>query len=410
MRYLSLICLLAIINLYAAPIKVKVTLAEQKEFAKFTKEEVAKILKLSSEIIDKGYGKKVTFEVSRQISFTKLYEEKKKDMHPFIPPKELYYDIFNDKIDRFRKHILATTKKYGSVKEINVLLGNKKGFKTYKEQSDYLIKLYLERLNSIKQLKGLKGESVITKENWKNYSFRHWFDMINSEFFRNDFELYLCNSILLDDDLPYAAPHTLMRGGIVNGCSYMASNLVGIFYAPMLHKAEIFKSLRDGELTRNESIKAVSYIIAHEMGTHLLMQYRDQYDHKNCLSVPPKGLDYKAYIKGFKNGFDCKRKHPLERDYSPGKGMQIATVAKAQGKLEEMIYKLTDLIDETEHEEDLAKLFNSGGWCFFYKGTHDEAFLAFQEAIRLDKKVYEAHYMNVFGLKSAKEFPWNQKK
>lgn len=387
-------------------IEIEVIIANHSDLPKFNKKELINIFDHSSRSIKEAYKKEIVFRIISETTLANLYINEKLRVGTYAPKREWYFGIYDDSLKRFEKNIHNNTKKYGSLEALNLLIGGDKKYSSYKDISSFLSKMFKERLELIKNIKGVNNRNLINNKNWELFSFRHWFDYINSKDYTNKKVMYFSNSIILDNDLFYAPPHTLIRGGITNGFSLNASKSVFIAYAPILHKTQIFDQLRDGILTRKECIEAVSYIIAHEIGTHLLLNYSDTYDHEKCLSVPPKGLKYKKYISGFKNGFECKKNHKRDIDFEPSKNRLIVEVTSANKKVDSLLAESLGKLKIEDDRRSMARLSDIIGWCYFYNKNQTEAFKYFHKAVLNDKK-YELNYISTFGLKDKNELPWN---
>jgi hypothetical protein len=118
--------------------------------------------------------------------------------------------------------------------------------------------------------------------------------------------------MFLDDALSDAPPHSLLRGGLLNGMAEEESPQAIISTFPILTDVSSLSDLRDTtEFSPKDRVLALAHIIAHEFGAHVIQGYRDVYDHDACLAVPTSGLAYVSTLRRLLAGPPCKREHPL---------------------------------------------------------------------------------------------------
>lgn len=176
-----------------------------------------------------------------------------------------------------------------------------------------LLDLYDEKLRLWKSLRSASGLAYFDTGHAQKHSYWFWertFESVRPD--RVSDHLIITNVMLLDDALSDAPPHSLLRGGLLNGMAMEESPQALVSTFPILTDAPGVADLRDtSEFTSRGRILALAHIIAHEFGAHVIQGYKDVYDHPACLAVPTSGLAYQTTLDRLLGGGPpCKLDHP----------------------------------------------------------------------------------------------------
>ncbi|OGH55797.1 MAG: hypothetical protein A3G34_00040 [Candidatus Lindowbacteria bacterium RIFCSPLOWO2_12_FULL_62_27] len=175
-----------------------------------------------------------------------------------------------------------------------------------------LLLIYDEKYRLWKSLRTPAGMPFFDTALPMKHSYWHWervFETVWPDSVTD--HLIVTNVMLLDDALSDAPPHSLLRGGLLNGFSEEECPQAIVSTFPIFTDFPAISDLRDsGEFTKKDRLLALSHIIAHEFGAHVVEGLRDVYDHEACLAVPTSGLAYQTTIRRLFQGKPCRRGHP----------------------------------------------------------------------------------------------------
>lgn len=295
-------------------VRINVTLINDKNFPELSSDELEKIFKRSEDLIEKGFGQKLNFKVVKTIKLEDFFSENQTRFGNYVIPPEHYLSFDKeDDLERFDQVILRNTKSYGDLVSLNTLLSvEDKKVSSFSEGSHFLKLIFKRKLSEIMAIKNELGQNMI-QEDWEKFSLIHWLNMIRSQPISEEVELLLANTFVVDNEMYGASPHTLIRGGICNGVAQMERNAAVIWYNQILSDEDFFVKSRGGELSLSEKHESIAFVIGHEIGAHIVMNYNDNYTHDNCFAVPPKGMDYKNSIKSLNDLKQCREEHIKRR-------------------------------------------------------------------------------------------------
>lgn len=175
-----------------------------------------------------------------------------------------------------------------------------------------LLRAYEEKLSVWKNIRTKMGVAFFDTSFPIKHSYWHWervFESVRPDSVAD--HLIITNVMLLDDALSDAPPHSLLRGGLLNGMAEEESPQAIISTFPILTDVPSLADLRDtAEFSPKDRVLALAHIIAHEFGAHVIQGYRDVYDHDACLAVPTAGLAYVSTLRRLHSGPPCVREHP----------------------------------------------------------------------------------------------------
>jgi len=173
--------------------------------------------------------------------------------------------------------------------------------------------LYDRQLSVWKSLRTAGGAAYFDTRYPQKHSYWHWeraFESILPDQVTD--HLIITNVMILDDALNDAPPHSLIRGGILNGMAEEESPQAVVSTFPIFTDVPALDHLRDTDRpSPKERLLALAHIIGHEFGAHVIQGYRDVYDHAACLSVPTSGLAYASTLRRLFSGPPCALPHPL---------------------------------------------------------------------------------------------------
>lgn len=176
-----------------------------------------------------------------------------------------------------------------------------------------LLNIYDEKLKIWKSLRTPAGVAYFDTTYPRKHSFWYWERLFESHWpdqVRD--HLVITNVMLLDDSLSDAPPHSLIRGGLLNGMSEEECPQAIVSTFPILTDVPALSDLRDtAEFSSKDRVLALAHIIAHEFGTHIIQGYKDVYDHDACLAVPTSGLAYTSTLRRLFKGPPCAKVHPF---------------------------------------------------------------------------------------------------
>lgn len=180
------------------------------------------------------------------------------------------------------------------------------------EAAENLLRLYETKLERWRRLSTPRGVKYFDTAFPQKHSYWWWERVFESQWpdsIANP--VIVTNGLLLDDALGDAPPHSLIRGGLLNGFSEEESPQVIVSAFPILTDITEVADLRDTAIpSRKTRVQALAHIIAHELGTHAIQGYKDVYDHTACLAVPTSGLAYEATLRNLFSSPPCRREHP----------------------------------------------------------------------------------------------------
>ena len=171
--------------------------------------------------------------------------------------------------------------------------------KTYEQVLPELMKGYFEKEKFLEGLKLAGGTDLVARKNNDYQSYINWMATMRNQ---DQFDLVVCNTFIVYDDMAHPYPHTALRFAKVGGSSFESpkrpafdggSSMLNLF--EMLTDLEYFKTSGQRDKISRETWDQVigAYILAHELG-HMIYLIPDVYNHdKGCLmDSSHENLDY----------------------------------------------------------------------------------------------------------------------
>lgn len=270
----------------AAPLEVRVTLLDEERLPRMTNAQLGKVLDVARRMLEKGCGAEVVFRVGDRVPVGQFLEGERWRVAPYERPKDSYNDIFE--IERLELDAAARAgcELYGTVEELKAVFepAEREGITSHAAAARLLVRKYKQRIADIRREKDAAGKPLITRDNWRDFSIAHWEVYFASMPWGETRRLYLANTILVDD-LRAFAPHSMISG-IANGVAYPGVNAAIVAYHPILSGEESLRTHRLGDLTEDERLAVMAYVVAHEVGAHLIRHDRDDYREGTGLARP----------------------------------------------------------------------------------------------------------------------------
>jgi tetratricopeptide (TPR) repeat protein len=175
----------------------------------------------------------------------------------------------------------------------------KSELKTYEQVLPELMRVYFEKEAALEGLKLADGTWLVARRNNDHQSYINWMAAMRNQ---DQFDLVVCNTFIVYDDMAHPYPHAVTRFAKVGGSSFESpkrptfdgmSSMVNIF--EMMTDMEYFRTAGQREKISRETWSRVigAYVLAHELG-HMIYLIPDVYNHdKGCLmDSSQENLDY----------------------------------------------------------------------------------------------------------------------
>lgn len=298
------------------PISVRVTHLHDDRLPKLSTDRVDRVLKTAAAMIERAYGKQVTFTVVTTRPFGEYVAEQRRRIAPYRRPKAETFDIYFDLLAPYRERVADACRVYGTVDQLRALLDpdERASVTSLASAADALLLRYRSRLDGFHSLKDAQGRPLITPQTWAEWAITEWDVFGDSAGPKHDYHLVLANVLLIDNDMRSPAPHSI-ASGFAYGVTYPASNEAIVAYLPMLSDDPAITTLRLGQLTDDERDACIAYVIGHEVGTHAIMNLADSYDLRSLLALPIRLRTDKREIldfAGWKPGEPAARPLPMD--------------------------------------------------------------------------------------------------
>lgn len=297
----------------AAPLEVQVTILNNDRLPRLSEAQVGEVLRVAERMLLRGCEQDVRFRVVREEPLRQFLDGERRRIAPYTVRKDSFIDIF--RIDAVELEPLAVKgcAQYGTVDQVRKVFdaADREGITSYADAARLLVRKYEQRIRDIMRLKSLTGKPFVTPENWRDVSLAHWEAYFASRPWGETRRLYLANTVLVDD-LRNVAPHSMITG-IANGVAYPAVNAAVIAYHPILSADASISTHRLGKLTDEERLAVIAYVIAHEIGAHLIRHERDDYRDGAGLARPIAAISDRRDILDYEK-WEKRQVDPLPLD------------------------------------------------------------------------------------------------
>lgn len=276
---------------------------------------VDEALKIASNWIEYWYKKRVRFSITRTENIDSYMASHFQKLP--VPGKWLRYPYALDGSDTVARFVtLQTSALQGQsipVLKSYVPDSVKALITTPEDAAKNLLNLYDQKLRIWRGLRTPNRVAYFDAAFPRKHSYWYWerlFESVQPDQVAD--HLIVTNVMLLDDALSDAPPHSLLRGGLLNGMAEEESIQAVVSTFPILTDVPAVSDLRDtAGFSSKDRVLALAHIIAHEFGAHVIQGYKDVYDHQACLAVPTSGLAYTSTLNRLFSGSPCALKHPM---------------------------------------------------------------------------------------------------
>jgi hypothetical protein len=299
LRLLVLVLVLTARASLAAPLEVRVTLLDENRLPRLSPEQVRKVLDVAQRMLARGADADVVFRIENRMTVREFLDGERRRIAPYVRQKDSFNDIFRIEQLPLDALALAGCRRYGTVEQLRNLFerAEREHIDTHADAARLLVRKYKQRVGDIKRVKNAAGDVLITPENWQDFSLAHWEVYFASMAWSEGRRLYLANTLLVDD-LRAFAPHSMITG-LANGVAYPGVNAAIIAYYPIVSGDAALRTHRLGDLAEDERLAVVAYVVAHEIGAHLIKHERDDYRSGSGLARPIAALADKPDVMGY---------------------------------------------------------------------------------------------------------------
>ena len=283
----------------AAPLEVQVTILNEDRLPRLSKLQVGEVLRVAQRMLLRGCERDVRFRVEQEQPLRAFLDGERRRIAPYAVRKDRYIDIF--RIDEIELEALALKgcEQYGTVEQLRTLVepAEREAIESHADAARLLVRKYGARIGNVKRMNDVTGRPLVTLEDWHEVSLAHWEAYFASRRWGETRRLYLANTVIVDD-LRAVAPHSMITG-IANGVAYPAVNAAIVAYHPIFSDDESIRTHRFGKLTEDERLAVIAYVIAHEIGAHLVRQERDDYRDGAGLARPIAAISDRRDVLGY---------------------------------------------------------------------------------------------------------------
>jgi hypothetical protein len=283
----------------AAPLDVQVTILHEDRLPSLSRAQVDEVLRIAQQMLLRGCEQEVRFRIEQEQPLRQFLDGERRRIAPFVVRKDSYIDIFRIDAAELEALALKGCAQYGTVEQVRNVFptADRAEITSHADAARRLVRKYEGRISDIKRLKDVAGKALITAEDWHDFSLAHWETYFASRPWGGTPRLYLANTILVDN-LRAVAPHSMITG-IANGVAYPAVNAAIVAYHPILSGDESIGTHRFGRLAEDERLAAIAYVVAHEIGAHLIRHERDDYRDGAGLARPIAAISDRRDILGY---------------------------------------------------------------------------------------------------------------
>jgi hypothetical protein len=297
----------------AAPLEVRVTVLADDRLPGLSAAQVGEVLRVAEKMLLRGCDQEVRFHVEDETPLREFLASERRRISPYARSKDSYIDIFHIDPAELESLALEGCEQYGTLDQLRNVFEptDRETTTSYADAARLLVRKYQQRIVNVTRLKDVTGKPLITPEARHDFSLAHWEIYFASRPWSETRRLYLANTILVDD-LRAVAPHSMVTG-IANGVAYPAVNAAVVAYHPIFSGEASIRTHRFGQLTDEERLAGIAYVIAHEVGAHLIKGERDDYRNGARLARPIAAITDRQDILGYEK-WGKRRVDPLPLD------------------------------------------------------------------------------------------------
>lgn len=254
-------------------------------------EETTKLLDVAATMIRRSYDREVKFELQPAEALPKWFDDRWAKISPYEIPREYRADLFDEDLSRFEQAAVNACKLYGTVEQLKLLLDEDRrgGVTNIPSAAKALLEQYKANRSKVREMTLGDGTKLVGKDNWRIFSHGHWGTILAAGEDIETIEVYLTNVLLVDDYLSDPAPHAL-ASSLAYAFLFPTTNRVIVTTYPMLEPQGAMLPPAVRTLSRDERKLLIPYAMAHEVGTHLLLQIHDSYAPDSGLARPMRAI------------------------------------------------------------------------------------------------------------------------
>src|SRR5688500_13137025 len=182
----------------AAPLEVRVTLLDEERRPRMTDAQLGKVLDVARRMLERGCGAQVVFRVGDRVSVGEFLEGERRRGSPYARAKDSYNDIFEVETLNLDAAARAGCEWYGTVEQLKSVFepAEREGITSHAVAARLLVGKYKQRIADIRRVKDTAGKSLITRDNWRDFSVAHWEVYFATMPWGETRRLYLANTVL----------------------------------------------------------------------------------------------------------------------------------------------------------------------------------------------------------------------
>lgn len=243
---------------------VEVKVIHDQRFPALSEAEVSEVLRAAEVLCQQKLQRDVTFEVKVSVPWREFHDMQWATVAPYEPASLLSGN------SKAKAEIQSTAQRL-----FNSAQGNERGAELFRAlgvgTADEFAAFYLARAGEIQR----RLTSPDHPTGWKRHCYSRWEAMMAVSSETDVPQLWLTNAMLIED-LPTATPFTFSTAillGAAMPCDQTPTATAS--YGGILTDDAELMGHRLGKLTREDKLACIAYLIAHEVGVHLLLEKAD---------------------------------------------------------------------------------------------------------------------------------------
>jgi hypothetical protein len=283
------------------PVEVPVVHITSDRFPVLSDQDVAKVLEIAGTMIKTGFGREVRFvgAPTTRKSADDFFADLHRRIDPMTPQSEELFDPFKDDLQSLYPSCLRAVHAVGDLKQVSKMLGHRDDpFTDEPSAARALMAAYGGRLSKLKALRATDGSPRINPATCDRASLSYWEIYLCFGGAKDEMDVNLYNGLLIEDSRVTAGCHSLAMV-TVNGMAYPVANNAVVGYFPLMSDDPDIRSDHLGKLTPDQRLTAIAFVIAHEVGAHLIMKRMDDYVPSAGLTRPLLALDSKDDVMSY---------------------------------------------------------------------------------------------------------------
>ena len=286
----------------APAVVVRVTHVISDRFPSLSDDDVARVLNIASEMIAAGYHREVRFVPAKEAKQTSadFFGAMDRRILPYrLAPAE-HFDVFAGKLDDAAPAFRQAVQHADDLAHLHQFLGYAEPFADEASAARALTKVYGDRLAKLKALRTPAGKPRLDQATYSQSSLAQWEVYLGYTGPNEQYDLILSNGLLIEEPIQTASFHTLATA-TANGLAYVVSNNCVVGYGALLSGDADIRADHLGALAPAERLLAIAYVVAHEVGTHLVMLRYDDYAADAGLARPILVVKDKSEIAAYRS-------------------------------------------------------------------------------------------------------------